>query len=441
MSLARPARCLFCSFSRAASAAPRVPRRQFHASPLQLNDNKPKVPEMPVPVPDAKAVEAKTSEVQTSEVKTLRQIYEEMKPEDFKPYTEEEKAVLKEHYSPEQIAAIEAGEAAIDPKDLAEQFHFRRNPMQIKYLDDFSVIEPVVDHHVRGAKSNSDYNAKLKSEEDFVEDFAEYFDKMPEDADAAHWVRFLETTRMTLGKEESELDPHSALVPDIFEHGESLERIGQPPPKRIMVRNRMGELEEQKPEEIPEVDERLYKLTGYSRQYISSLYIKTLVSRRVSNQTRLGKIPSVSILAISGNRDGMLGMGIGKSQEATDAIQQAKARAIMNMTHVPRYEGRTIFGDVEGKVGATELKIMQRPPGFGLRCQHLIFEMCRAAGIHDIAARISRARNPMNTAKAAYEALMSQRNPEDIARARGKKIVDVRGVYYSGRSLPRAADK
>lgn len=58
--------------------------------------------------------------------------------------------------------------------------------------------------------------------------------------------------------------------------------------------------------------------------------------------------------------------------------------------------------------------------------------MCRAAGIHDLAARVGRSRNPMNTVKAAYEALMSQRNPEEIARARGKKLVDVRKVYYSG---------
>ena len=70
--------------------------------------------------------------------------------------------------------------------------------------------------------------------------------------------------------------------------------------------------------------------------------------------------------------------------------------------------------------------------GFGLRCQHLIFEMCRAAGISDLAARVGPSRNPMNTVKAAYDALMSQRSPEKIARARGKKMVDVRKVYYSG---------
>jgi len=38
----------------------------------------------------------------------------------------------------------------------------------------------------------------------------------------------------------------------------------------------------------------------------------------------------------------------------------------------------------------------------------------------------------MNTAKATMAALLSQKNPEDIARARGKKLVDVRKVYYAG---------
>lgn len=38
----------------------------------------------------------------------------------------------------------------------------------------------------------------------------------------------------------------------------------------------------------------------------------------------------------------------------------------------------------------------------------------------------------MNVVKAAFQALTSQRMPEEVARARGRKIVDVRGVYYGG---------
>lgn len=58
--------------------------------------------------------------------------------------------------------------------------------------------------------------------------------------------------------------------------------------------------------------------------------------------------------------------------------------------------------------------------------------MCRAAGIWDLSAKLPRSRNPMNTVKAAYQALLGQPNPEEIARGRGKKLVDVRKVYYGG---------
>jgi len=111
----------------------------------------------------------------------------------------------------------------------------------------------------------------------------------------------------------------------------------------------------------------------------------------------------------------------------------ARLAAIRNLQPIPRYEERTIFGDVKGKVSAVEVKLFARPPGFGLRCQHNIFEMARAAGIHDLAARVPRSRNPMNTVKATYQALMKQRIPDEIARGRGKKLVDVRKVYYGGR--------
>ena len=73
--------------------------------------------------------------------------------------------------------------------------------------------------------------------------------------------------------------------------------------------------------------------------------------------------------------------------------------------------------------------------GFGIRTQYLIFEMCKCAGIEDLAARVTRSRNKMNTVKATYQALMRQRIPDEVARGLGKKLVDVRKVYYSGGTL------
>ncbi|KAI7660639.1 hypothetical protein KC319_g8614, partial [Hortaea werneckii] len=93
---------------------------------------------------------------------------------------------------------------------------------------------------------------------------------------------------------------------------------------------------------------------------------------------------------------------------------------------------RTIYGDVEAKVGASIVQLSARPPGFGNRCQHLIFELARAAGLSDLAARTPRSRNKMNVVKAAFQALTTQRLPEDVSKARGRKMVDVRKVYYGG---------
>lgn len=345
MSFARPARCLFCSFSRAATPATRVPRRQFHLTPTQFSDRKSGVPDEP-----------------PTESKTLQELKREMKPQHFQPYSEEEKKALAEEYTPEQMAAVEAGEAAIDPKDMADQFGVRRDPMTLRYLDDLSVIEPGVDRHVRAPKSNSDYNVAFKTDDDFVDDFARFFSQMPENVNVGEWVQFLETLRVTKGKEENELNPHSALVPDFFQPGETLS--GEKPEERP----RIFELEQpgsqnKESDSMTDALKKLLMSTGYTTSEIKALRTKILVQHSVTNQTRLGKIRSIYVLSIAGNGHGLLGLGEAKSQEGTDAQTQSRYRAIRNMQPIPRYEDRTIFGDVKGKVGATELQLMTRPPG------------------------------------------------------------------------------
>lgn len=329
MSLARPSRCLFCTFSRAATFA-RVPRRQFHLSPANLAERKPK------------HASIKAADMS----KTLPGV----DPSNYKPYTEEEKARFQEEYSKAQIAAIEAGEAAVSPEDMAEQFHVRNDPWAIQYADDFSTIEPVVDKHVRAPESNTDPNARLKDDDELLDDMAQYLMQMPEDPSAVDWLKFTDNLRLTVGKEENELNPSSSRVPDLVQEGGSLDR------KRIKTQ---GGPEE----EITPALQRLMQSTGFSLQQIRSLKVKSIVSHSVVNQTRLGKIRKSYVLSIAGNGKGLLGVGEGKSEEGSEAKVQSQYRAIRNMQPIPRYEQRTIFGDVKGKVGAVELKLMNRPAG------------------------------------------------------------------------------
>jgi small subunit ribosomal protein S5 len=77
----------------------------------------------------------------------------------------------------------------------------------------------------------------------------------------------------------------------------------------------------------------------------------------------LGKIASVYCLAVAGNGNGRLGIGEAKGQETGETSSNARIAAIRSMQPIPRYEERTIFGEVEGKVSAAEVKLMCRPPG------------------------------------------------------------------------------
>lgn len=112
--------------------------------------------------------------------------------------------------------------------------------------------------------------------------------------------------------------------------------------------------------------QEIKRLTGMTLKDIQSIYRKVLVTRWVSNQTRLGKVRSTSVVAIAGNGNGRLGLGIAKSTEAGLAAETAQLLAIRNMKPIRRYENRTIFGNVKAKVSGTVVELFSRPPGMSL---------------------------------------------------------------------------
>ncbi|KAG9239107.1 putative 37S ribosomal protein S5, mitochondrial [Amylocarpus encephaloides] len=429
MSASRPVRCLL--------SGPSIPRirpvvrcRNFHTSP-NLCERKPRYPS--IKASDMGLV-AKEKKLQARE--------------NFKPYTAEEKAALSQRYTPDQIRAIEAGEEAIDPEDLDKKGIIRTGWGSLEYLDDFSQIKPVIDRapgKFELQRAPVDPKARMMTEREILQSDFEFDEKviaenpMPKDIDYTD-----EKTRATIRPNVADLFRGLDEAPmfmgsdgPISQKDQSLIAPGVPMDFESDISEGLG-IKKTKAEEAdirdPEGNyDRLRKQTGLTLDEILDLNPKILVMHRVVNQTRLGKIQSMYCLAISGDGNGRLGLGQAKGQESVDTMLNARIQAIKNMKPIPRYERRTIYGEVEGKVSAAEVKLMSRPPGFGLRCQHLIFEMCRAAGIQDIAAKVPRSRNKMNTVKATYQALMSQRIPDEVARGRGKKLVDVRKVYYGGR--------
>ncbi|KAL7663771.1 S5 DRBM domain-containing protein [[Candida] zeylanoides] len=176
----------------------------------------------------------------------------------------------------------------------------------------------------------------------------------------------------------------------------------------------------------------LANLTGLDERYISKLYVRPIVMKRVSCQTSKGKIPNFYALTIVGDKNGMIGLGEGKSRDGMrTALGKAHWNAVKNLTPIARYEKRTIIGNIDHRFHAVKLFLKSAPTGFGLRVNPNIFEVCQAAGIKDLAGKVYKSRNPMNVVKGFVEALTTQRSLEDLAAGRGKKLVDLRKVYYS----------
>ena len=268
-------------------------------------------------------------------------------PSYFKSYTKEELNELRKTYTTAQMAVIEAAETAVDPKDLAEQARFRDDPFAITYNDDFSTIDPTLDKAVRAPEENYDPTSRFKTLEEVTGDFADWVDKLPEKPSGLEYHKFIENYRLMTGKEEAERHPVSYLAPSI--------------PKGIpaLTANVVAEDED----EVHPAMRRLMRQTGFTHEQILGFRVKSLVTHRVVNQTRMGKIQSIYHLTIAGNQKGLLGIGEGKSSEGEDARQQAHHAAIRNLQPIPRYEMRTIYGDVKGKTGAVVVELMNRPPG------------------------------------------------------------------------------
>ncbi|KAF1936067.1 hypothetical protein EJ02DRAFT_388038 [Clathrospora elynae] len=425
MSVCRPARCLFSKAT--ATSLPRPPpQRSFHASASRpARKRRPHYPS-----------------IKAEDLKLLNQASEAEYPK----FDTSETTLLEKKYTRAQIAAIKAAESTIDARDVLTQGQRRTDPWRLNYEDDLAEVDPVTDRpeKLTGDDIKGSKNFRLANDVQRDENIARitsenlakmYPEGVPEGAlDNQEAGRLKSSTEAAFS--QAVLDPRVSYTSNNPAALESLgdERHSIVAPDLPRVENRMARQTRRlstEEEEDPR-QKRLLQYLGWEKQKLRSIRVKTLVVHGVTNQTRMGKIRSLYYLTIAGNQDGLLGVGEGKSVEPEEGRKQSVMSAIRNMRPVPRYENRTTFGDLEQKVGATKVQLFSRPPGFGLRVQHLIFELARAAGLQDLSAKTPRSRNKMNVIKATWEALTSQKLPDEIARARGKKLVDVRKVYYGG---------
>ncbi|PIZ75840.1 30S ribosomal protein S5 [Candidatus Peregrinibacteria bacterium CG_4_10_14_0_2_um_filter_38_24] len=121
---------------------------------------------------------------------------------------------------------------------------------------------------------------------------------------------------------------------------------------------------------------------------------------------------------VIGNRKGKVGVGIGKSNEVTGAIQKAITQAKKNTLQVLLDQG-TIPHDVEIRQKSSHIKFMRAKPGTGIIAGNTIRKLLELSGLKDIYAKSFGTTNKINNTKATFSALKLLRTtPGMDSRAR-----------------------
>jgi small subunit ribosomal protein S5 len=155
-------------------------------------------------------------------------------------------------------------------------------------------------------------------------------------------------------------------------------------------------------------------------------FVDQVVSvNRVTKVTKGGKRFSFSALVVTGDQQGSVGIGLGKSNEVSSAIAKATSRARKNMIAVP-LRNTTIPYNVRGKHGSTRVIINSAFKGTGVIAGGAVRAVMEVVGIKDVLAKtIGPSRCGQNVVKATLNALAKCRSAKDLAALRGKSVKEL----------------